>query len=207
MGHRSSDCQLIPVEPNPSYSALRLEEIFYGPQSLTRWQFKQKFPNFQRNSFPASLTRKRNRARECDSLMNPTPHNEPHSPLPTTCCQGNSVARLWSTTSRVTGISRYFLSVNDRHQRNTQQLAHSFSQKERSRGRSEQMGGEVLSLDWAPLLRCLGRLHSWAKVLYSAKHMMDSAFVPGTLQSAWSLRQLRKLKLFQAFSQHTWFLY
>lgn len=36
---------------------------------------------------------------------------------------------------------------------------------------------------------------------------MDSAFVPWTLQSAQSLRQLRKLKPFQAFSQHTWFLY
>ena len=131
-----------------------MEERFNGPQSLTDWQFKQKFPNFRKeqNSFPTSAARRGNKAGGGNNLMTTPP------PRP---WQENSVARLQNTTLRVTGISRDNPSANDKHQRNTQQRA-PFSQEEGSKSQSERMGG-VLSLDWAPLLSCLGRLHSWAK--------------------------------------------
>lgn len=112
------------------------------------------FQIFQSNTFPVSVARRWNRAGECDSPLIAHP--------PTTWAKENWVARLWNTTSRVTRVSRYHPSTNDRPQRNTQQWACSSSQKEGSRTRSERMR-EVVSLDWASLLSCLGRLHSWAK--------------------------------------------
>lgn len=91
------------------------------------------FQIFQRNSFPDSVARRRNRAREC----------KPTDPSTTRKlgCKLMAYNLKGHKHQQIPPVS------NDRHQRNPEQCTLSFSQKEGSRSRSERMGGEVLRVD------------------------------------------------------------